>query len=248
MALARSKPTISVKIKLPYGHECLDVSMGKPTGDDLAKNNVLILIAKNLNKLKPKEILKEEIRACMGENNILNIYFKNDVQGKFTGVCNIQYLSAALYKKIINKIHKICSKYVEFSPHPKSLDGISKASNEKLIRLGFNDVITAFANTVEAMENAPSNALEKNDINKIVEEVVAKGTAIVRDEMHTMETHLITQAKNFVTYVADKAAKTLKNEMSTLRQAFSKTMAALESSYMLDKEDSSSDRDLMAIN
>ena len=48
---------------------------------------------------------------------------------------------------------------------------------------------TALANTVEAMENAPSNGLKKN-INKMVEEAVAKGIAIVRDEMQTMETRL----------------------------------------------------------
>lgn len=237
------------KNKITFGHEGIDVSMGKPTGDDLAKKNALILIAKNLNRLKPKEILETEIRACMGDRNILNIYFKNDAQGKLTGVCNIQCLSAAVYKKFVKKSHKICNKYVEFSPHPKSLDGISKPSTEELTRLGFNDVTTALADTVEAMENAPSNALGKKDINKIVEEAVAKGTAIVRDEMQTMETRLTTQAKNFATYAAEKAAKALKTEMATLRQALSKTMAALESTDMLDKGDSSSEKeDLMAIN
>ena len=129
------------------------------------------------------------------------------------------------------------------------MDGISKPTNEELTRLGFNDVTTALADTVEAMENAPSNSLGKNDINKIVDEAVAKGTAIVRGEMQTMETRLTTQANNFATYAADKAAKTLQNEMATLRQALSKTMVALESSDMLDKEDSSSEKeDLMAIN
>ena len=237
------------KNKISFGHENIDVSMGKPTGDDLAKKNALILIAKNLNRLKPKAILEAEIRACMGEKNILNIYFKNDAQGKLTGVCNIQCLSAAVYKRFVKKSHKICNKYVEFSPHPKSLDGVSKPSNEELTRLGFNDVTTALANTVEAMENVSSKALGKSDINKIVEEAVAKGTAIVRTEMQTMETRLTTQAKNFATYAADKAAKALKNEMATLRQALSKTMAALESSDILDKEGSSSDKDdLMAIN
>ena len=99
------------------------------------------------------------------------------------------------------------------------------------------------------MENMSSKALGKNDINKIVEEAVAKGTTIVRTKMQTMETRLTTQAKNFATYAADKAAKALKNEMATLRQALTKTMAALESSYILDKEGSSSDKDdLMAIN
>ena len=64
------------KNKITFGHENIDVSMDKLTGDDLAKKNTLILIAKNLNRLKLKEILKSEIRACMGEKNILNIYFK----------------------------------------------------------------------------------------------------------------------------------------------------------------------------
>jgi hypothetical protein len=49
--------------------------------------------------------------------------------------------------------------------------------------------------------------------------------------------------------VAEKAARALKKEMATLRQAFTKTTAALDSSEMLNKEDSSSDKeDLMAIN
>jgi hypothetical protein len=108
---------------------------------------------------------------------------------------------------------------------------------------------TALANTVEAMENAPSNTLGKKDISKMVEEAVAKGTTIVRDEMQTMETCLTSQAKNFATYTAEKTAKALKKEMVTLRQALSKTMAAFESTDMLDKEDSTSDKeDLMIIN
>ena len=119
-------------------------------------------------------------------------------------------MSAAVYKKLVKKSHNICNKYVEFSPHPKNLDGISKPSNEELTRLGFNDVITILADTLEAMENVPSNSLGKNDINKIVEEAVAKGTAIVRGEIQTMETRLTTQTKNFATYAAYKAAKTLK--------------------------------------
>ena len=99
------------------------------------------------------------------------------------------------------------------------------------------------------MENVSSKALGKNEINKIVEEAVAKDTAIVRDGMQTIECRLTTQVKNFATYAANKAAKALKNEMTTLRQALSKTMAALESSKMLDKEGSSSEKDdLMAIN
>jgi hypothetical protein len=64
-----------------------------------------------------------------------------------------------------------------------------------------------------------------------------------------METQLTTQTKNFATYAMEKTAKALKKEMAILRQALSKTMAVLESTDMLDKGDSSSDKyDLMAIN
>ena len=152
-------------------------------------------------------------------------------------------------KKFVKKNHKICNKYVEFAPHPKSLNGISKSSGEELTRLGFNNMNTALANTVEVMENTPSNGLGKIDIHQMVEEAVVKGTAIVRDEMQTIETRLISQAKFFATYAAEQTARTLKKKMTTLRQALSKTMAALDSSEMLDKEDSSSDKeDFMAIN
>ena len=91
----------------------------------------------------------------------------------------------------------------------KNLYAISKPTAEELIRLGFNDVNTAFANTVEAMENVPSNGLGKNKIFKIIEEAVAKGTAIVRNEMNTIETRLTSQAKFFAIYAGKKAARAL---------------------------------------
>ena len=73
MAISPEQATNIRKNKISFGHENIDVSVGKPTGDDLAKKNALILIAKNLNRLKPKEILESEIRACMGEKNIYSI-------------------------------------------------------------------------------------------------------------------------------------------------------------------------------
>ena len=58
-----------------------------------------------------------------------------------------------------------------------------------------------------------------------------------------METRLTSQVKNFVTYATDKAARALKKEMATLRQALSKTIAALESTDILDKKISSNDKE-----
>ena len=104
----------------------------------------------------------------------------------------------------------MCNKYVEFAPHPKNLDEISKPSGEELTRLGFNDMNTALANTVEAMENASSNRLGNTDIHQMIQETVAKGTTIVRDEMQTMKTRLTSQADFSATYVAKKTARALK--------------------------------------
>ena len=77
-----------------------------------------------------------------------------------------------------------------------------------------------------------STDLVKKIISKMVEKAVAKGTAIVWDEMQTMETRLTSQTKNFATY----AAKALKKDMATLQQALTKKMTALESTDMLEKE------------
>ena len=63
------------------------------------------------------------------------------------------------------------------------------------------------ANILEVMKNVSSKTLEKNNMNKIVEEAVTKGIAIVHTKMQTIETRLTTQTKMFATYAADKAAK-----------------------------------------
>ena len=41
------------------------------------------------------------------------------------------------------------------------MDGKNAPSNEELVKLGFIDVNTALANTVEALENAPSKDIPK---------------------------------------------------------------------------------------
>ena len=43
------------KHKITFGHECIDVTIGKPTCDDLAKKNALILIAKSWRNLNLKK-------------------------------------------------------------------------------------------------------------------------------------------------------------------------------------------------
>ena len=58
---------------------------------------------------------------------------------KHVGSCNIQCLNATVYKKYVKQNAKILGKYVEFCPHPKSLDGVNAPKTEELVRLGFNN-------------------------------------------------------------------------------------------------------------
>ena len=134
---------------------------------------------------------------------IYSILLQNDARDKLTGICNVQCWSVVKYKRFVNKIHKICIKYVKFSSHPKNLDGIFEPSNDELTRLEFNNVTTALANTVKAMENVSTKTLGKNDINKIMEEAVAKVTAIVRTEMKIIKTNLHLKRR----YGTDKTTK-----------------------------------------
>ena len=104
----------------------------KLSEDDKAKKNALILIAMNFNKIKNREELKEGIKEHMEEKNVVSTFFRLK-GGKHVGTCIVQCLNAAIYKKFLKKNGKILDKYVKFSPHPKSLDGINAPSNEELV-------------------------------------------------------------------------------------------------------------------
>jgi hypothetical protein len=93
-------------------------SRDKPTEDDKEKKNALILIIRNLNKVKSTEAIEFKLKKHIGENNVINIFFKIE-NGRYVGSCNVQCLNAAVYKFFVNKNAKILGKYVEFTPHPK---------------------------------------------------------------------------------------------------------------------------------
>ena len=156
--------------------------------DDKARKNALIFIIKNLNKIKNVEELENGINEHMGKKNVISIIFRLEGRNHVRS-CNAQCLNAAVYKKFSKKNGKILSKYVEFSPHPKSLDGTNAPSNEELVRLGFQDVNTALANTVESIENATSKGYNKADFEKMIEKAVIQGTEDIRKEMVTFKRH-----------------------------------------------------------
>ena len=180
----------------------------KLTEDDKAKKNALILIIRNLNKVKSTEEIEYEIKKHMGEKNVINIFFKME-NGKHVGSCNVQCLNAAVYKKFVKKNTKILGKYVEFTPHPKSLDGINAPSQLELARLGFSDVNTALANTVEALENAPSKGLTRQEVKSMLEEESSK----LREEMAEKEESTY---RRWISYT-DKSMKSISAQLNLFK-------------------------------
>lgn len=103
----------------------------------------------------------------------------------------MQCLNAAVYKKYVKQNIPILGKYVEFSPHPKSLDVIDAPSTTELARLGFSDVNTTLANTIQPLENVPNKGYSKADMSKMVEEAVNKGATEIRKEMSLLKGEIV---------------------------------------------------------
>ena len=160
--------------------------------------------------------MEENIKKLLGEENVIGIFFRLE-NGKHTGSCNIQCLNAAVYKKYVKQNIQLLGKYVEFSPHPKSLDGIHAPSAEEFVRLGFSDVNTALANTIQALENAPSKGYTKADLNKMVEEAVNKGTTEIRKEMSALKGEIVEEAKIYADKVQAESNRNSRVQIALLQ-------------------------------
>ena len=209
--------------KISLHNEILDAkftSKDKLTEDDKARKNALILIIRNLNKVKSTDEIEYGIKKHMGEKNVVNIFFKIE-NGKHIGSCNVQCLNAAVYKKFVKKNTKLLGKYIEFTPHPKSLDGINAPSPMELTKLGFSDVNTALANTVEALENAPSNGLTRQEVRKMVEGESAK----LREEMVEREENAYRRG----TIYTDNSMKSIATQLKIFKKQLLTTVDYIES-------------------
>lgn len=67
------------------------------------------------------------------------------------------------------------------------MDGSNALAIEALIRLGFNDVILALLNTIEALEKITTKGNRKKEMNKIIGEVVAKGNKDTKSIEYTKD-------------------------------------------------------------
>ena len=69
----------------------------------------------------------------------------------------MQCLNAIVYRQRAGKTVEIFGKHVSFTPHPKSLQGAIPPTKEEQEKLGFCDISTAIADTLEATCNAPQS-------------------------------------------------------------------------------------------
>lgn len=172
--------------------------------DDVIKRNCLVLIAKGLNLTKPIEHTTSSLKSHLGPKNISSVFYPRAKHTVYHGIANIECLNATVYKQFLRKSARLNGKWVEFHPHPNSLDGSARSDDATLKKLGFSDVHTATANTVEALQNAPGAAqkvLTKKDTTAIVEEVVTKENNKLRIEfkadMTTLHTDMHAEAKDY---------------------------------------------------
>ena len=210
--------------QITYNHEILDGKLADrshASKDDIARKNALILIAKNLNKAKGIEEIEKNIEAHMGPKNAVNFFFKrDDKNGKHLGSCNIQCLNAMVYKTFAKKTVKLLGKHVEFTPHPRSLDGANAPDAIELTRLGFSDVNIALANTIEALENIPA---KENSHKDLMKEIVD-----IREEITTMKEELRSEQQQIAEKAAEKSTSTLNTQMTLLKRQLATTMQALD--------------------
>ena len=147
------------------------------------------------------------------------------------GSCNVQCLNAAVYKRYVKQNHLILGKYIEFSPHPTSLDGIDTPSAIELSRLGFSDVNTALANTIQALENAPSKGYTKADLGKMVEEAINKGTFEIRKEMCLLKEEIVEEAKTYADKVQAESNRNSRIQMTLLQKQMRITLETLQADH-----------------
>ena len=160
------------------------------TEEEIKKKNATMLCLYGLHKMKKIEDTKDSIKAVLGGLNIASFYFPGQIGDLHKGTANVQCLNAIVYRQWVGKTVEIFGKHVSFAPHPKSLQGAIPPTKEDQEKLGFCDITTAIADTLEATRNAPhhkgkSTMLTHDDIDALVETALDKRSEKLIIELKT---------------------------------------------------------------
>ena len=199
--------------------------------EDVVKRNCLVLIAKGLNLTKPMDSTTEVLKTHLGPKNVASIFYPRQKGSTHSGIANVECLNSAVYKQNLRKSFRLHGKWVEFQPHPNSLDGSAKPDNETLRKYGFLDVNNAIANTVEALQNAPGpnkKQLTKEDITTLVKDVVSEENGKLRSEFQADMTTLKTTISSEAQIYADRINFELRNALTNLEQVLVQSMQVVK--------------------
>jgi hypothetical protein len=149
---------------------------------------------------------------CYQRENGIDIYYHASVGQKHSGKENVECLNPIVYKQFLDKTILILGSYVEFTPHPKSLEGTTPPTEDKLKLYGFQDNNTALVNTIEALENrtAINSGLTKEDVEAIVEKGGKKLKKEILDEAQAYAEKLHDNMKEEMLGIQNSLAKALK--------------------------------------
>jgi hypothetical protein len=183
--------------------------------DQKEKRDCLKLCLYNLPKRATMEMITHAIKEKMGTKNVVDIYYLASEEQKHSGRANVECLNPIVYKQFLDKTIPILGSYVEFTPHPKSLEGSSPPVEEQLKKFGFYDNNTALVNIIEALENrtATNTRLTKEDVEAIVE---IGGKKLKRE--------ILDEAQAY----AEKLHNNMKSEVLEIQKALTKALEGMQ--------------------
>ena len=163
------------------------------------------------------------IKEKMGEKNVVDIFYHNSDGEKHSYKANKECLSPIVYRQYLDKTIAMLGKYIEFTPHPRSLEGTTPQTEEDIKKFGFCKKNQALVDTLEAVQNAPSSGVTKEDIVAIIEEVVENGNKRLKKEMHkemdSRKETMVEQANSYVEQLTNSLKIELEDVKNTLKIA-----------------------------
>ena len=215
------------------------------TEEEIKKKNATMLCLYGLHKMKKIEDTKESIKAVLGGLNVASFYFPGQVGDLHKGTANVQCLNAIVYRQWVGKTVEIFGKHVSFTPHPKSLQGAIPPTKEEQEKLGFCDISTAIADTLEATRNAPqskgkNSILTRDDLDALVETAMDKRngqlitelktelTAEIHKEMGEFKKEVSLEADVREERITRNLTTHVKNQLAEIRKQLALTTQALD--------------------
>ena len=213
----------------------------KLTLNQLAKKNCLMLVLQGLKLTKSVEESLHAIKEIMGAKNVASSFFPKQRENLHSGSVNIECLNATVYHQFVNKTHKIHNSHVTFTPHPKSLEGAFPPTEDQQKQFGFCNINSALVNTLEAIQNAPSNQKLKtkvtnSDINELKLELKSELKKELKDELTTdfkeelanQREDIILTANNYATKLNSNLQEVVKRQMHEFSKLISMTLTGEE--------------------